>query len=279
MYEEKYFLIFEERIKDYSLMWVPAVKKSKFGRASEGLIMGINKLLIKNNNVRFCTLIHTPVVEVIFDVNNNYYIVPVYLNFNNWSCDFEKLYTVIDSTPDSRFILIGDFNCRVGDSQVIPKDLLPSSLAHSRLSKDVVINANGKMLLSFLEDFNLLLLNGRTKGDSLGEFTYISSQGSSVIDLCVVSADLLDYVLDFQVASIPFSDHMPIVLKCGAVSAVSADVTPLLPKLKWKVQIRAVYHEELQRTLGDVSFIPDNPHNNLKQLINLIINFAKKLHT
>lgn len=57
-----------------------------------------------------------------------------------------------------------------------------------------------------------MLMNGRTKGDTEGEYTFIGGPGCSVNDLCCVHLDLLEHVVDFKVLNEIFSDHMPISL-------------------------------------------------------------------
>lgn len=46
--------------------------------------------------------------------------------------------------------------------------------------------------------FGMMVLNGRTEGDSEEELTYISEAGKSVIDLLCLSIDAVEIVRNFQ---------------------------------------------------------------------------------
>lgn len=62
------------------------------------------------------------------------------------------------------------------------------------------------------DDFGFLVLNGRSKCDSKGDFTFINKLGASVIDLALVSIHCLQIVSDFKVIEYIGSDHLPIQL-------------------------------------------------------------------
>ncbi|UYV83448.1 SETMAR [Cordylochernes scorpioides] len=91
--------------------------------------------------------------------------------------------------------------------------MLPTSLNASRNSKYEVISPNAVQFINFLEDNLLVIINGRTKSDENGEYTYISERGSSVVDYCIVSHSLLEHRIDLLINSLPYSDHMPMVIK------------------------------------------------------------------
>ncbi|UYV72085.1 hypothetical protein LAZ67_9001767 [Cordylochernes scorpioides] len=91
--------------------------------------------------------------------------------------------------------------------------MLPTSLNASRNSKDEVISPNAVQFINFLEDNLLVIINGRTKSDGNGEYTYISERGSSVVDYCIVSHSLLEPRIDLLINPLPYSDYMPMVIK------------------------------------------------------------------
>ncbi|KAK9496667.1 hypothetical protein O3M35_013068 [Rhynocoris fuscipes] len=76
---------------------------------------------------------------------------------------------------------MGGYNGRVGNLQNINKASLINYnlfvINKNRKSKDHVVNSNGKKILELLNDFNLIILNGRFKNDELGEFTCVGGQG------------------------------------------------------------------------------------------------------
>lgn len=59
-------------------------------------------------------------------------------------------------------------------------------------------------------NLGLLVLNGRTASDRVGEFKFLGPTGNSVIDLAAVSVNCLHLVNDFSVLSHAGTDHMPI---------------------------------------------------------------------
>ena len=85
----------------------------------------------------------------------------------------------------------------------------------NRKTKDVNLISFGQTLVSLCKSFNIHVINGRTKGDSLGELTYISKTGCSQIDNSIVSSELYDLGVDFCVLSHDIelfdSDHLPTV--------------------------------------------------------------------
>ena len=61
------------------------------------------------------------------------------------------------------------------------------------------------------------ILNGRVTGDLDGKLTSYQSNGASTVDYGIVSEDLQNTVLGFQVQALtPYSDHCPITLKLAS---------------------------------------------------------------
>ncbi|UYV73803.1 hypothetical protein LAZ67_11000950 [Cordylochernes scorpioides] len=111
-------------------------------------------------------------------------------------------------------VLYGDLNVRTGDLGDFHNLLdTPTLLSASRASSDPVSSSLSETLVDFFDDNSLTILNGRSTSDRNGNFTFISSQGSSVIDLAVVSPALLELIVDLSVECMPYSDHLPLVLK------------------------------------------------------------------
>uniref|UniRef100_T1HT05 Uncharacterized protein n=1 Tax=Rhodnius prolixus TaxID=13249 RepID=T1HT05_RHOPR len=79
--------------------------------------------------------------------NKAIYIVSVYLNCGHWNEHFHKLYFMLERSSDFEILLIGDLNGRIGQHQVLPKDLFIEgaiNINRKRKSKDDVINLNGE---------------------------------------------------------------------------------------------------------------------------------------
>ena len=54
------------------------------------------------------------------------------------------------------------------------------------------------------------ILNGRGFQDREGPITCISGNGFSVVDYCIASSDLFQFVVNFQVLDNSNSDHFPL---------------------------------------------------------------------
>lgn len=227
----------EQKLSNFELYWIPAVKGNQFGRASGGLLCGYNKFRFKNSKAKFVNI--SGKILFSFEVNSKeIYLMPLYLNVNKWESDYECLCDFFDINKNFNCIIIGDLNVRVGDAQTVPKDLLIGSnlINHKRNSKDQFIDSKGKRLLSLCEEMSLIVLNGRVGEDEEGEFTFISSRGSSVIDLGLVPTSYLNLISSFKVGTVTYSDHLPLELYIYKdVNEPKESYLPLLPKLNWSI--------------------------------------------
>ena len=127
-----------------------------------------------------------------------------------------------------------------------------------RNSKDTVSNAVGRTLVETFSELGLIILNGCSVSDDAGEFTYLGARGSSVIDICGVSVNILDEVLDFEVLPQVYSDHMPIVLTFkGDIQGEDYMPLSLLPRLVWTNAGKKVYNDKLKDLLSGYSHAAD----------------------
>ena len=85
-----------------------------------------------------------------------------------------------------------------------------------RNNKDASLNSCGEQLIQLCIVSKLRILNGRTRGDLEGHFTYLGYQGCSTVDLVLASENIfqtnLIQCLSVQTFTI-FSDHRPILLR------------------------------------------------------------------
>lgn len=245
--EEKNVSNFDNFFPEFSLKWVFASRRVAAGRASGGCVYGVRNSVRVNRCVEFVQLSNRDVIKVQL-FNECMYVVPIYLNFNAWDYEFKKLYDLLSENSHLRICLMGDFNCRTGDLQKISKKILPFQSAvesFNRNSKDKCINQNGTKMLELLDDFSLVILNGRVKDDILGELTFINAIGSSVIDYVCVSSDAIVNVNYFKVDSQIFSDHLPILLSINIKCEISDHNLLPLPKLIWRENIKQNYQRKL----------------------------------
>jgi hypothetical protein len=211
--EEKDIESFTKFFPGFKLLFLPAKRVSNFGRASGGSVYGFKIDLLNLFELEF-KLFHKTYALSMRGKNGFLNIIPVYINCNNWSEDFDRISESFNVCSIQNCIFIGDVNARVGALQNLEfvDDVCSSSLTALRVSKDRVVDAKGRKLLEFFNDEGLVILNGRSPDDSSGELTFAGSMGQSVIDLCGVSLNVLNMVNRFKIGPQVFSDHFPLEL-------------------------------------------------------------------
>jgi hypothetical protein len=100
----------------------------------------------------------------------------------------------------------------------------------NRTANDIIVNSQGRSLLEETQDLDLTIMNGRTKGDKDGDFTFIGPNGSSTIDLCMCNTPAMSAVSSLTIESFTVSSHQPLTLVMG-----NAPMPIILsPRFKWK---------------------------------------------
>ena len=154
---------------------------------------------------------------------------------NNFDNGKETIKIIEEAVNDLRqhgeVMLCGDFNARIGQKSgminndstnfvPVPDDYIPDEFT-PRFSQDDVINTYGTLFLNLVKHNQLTILNGRTLGDYLGNYTSIQKSGCSVIDYFAVSKGLKYRINYFKVLQFTeFSDHKPLSteLRCDSFS-------------------------------------------------------------
>ena len=147
--------------------------------------------------------------------------------------NFEILHSIIrDYNDKGSIIVVGDLNARIGNCQDLASNDnsgdfidLPSCLNSEvgipfgcpvstlRNSQDIGSNSHKPLLLDIINNNSLLILNGRTIGDSSGRYTCYKWNGNSVVDYFICNNNVLHYVNFLSVkAHTLYSDHNPLVL-------------------------------------------------------------------
>lgn len=142
-------------------------------------------------------------------------IIPLYIRGADWDTDFDVVKRYFNEENPTNTVVIGDLNVRIGElQQEIDQCCIHSYYTYSgiRKSKDSEVNSKGKKMMEFCGDYGLIVLNGATKGDEDGNFTFISGVGESVNDICAVSQEIIGVVDYFNVDNKIWSDHMPLCL-------------------------------------------------------------------
>jgi len=191
-----------------------ATRKNKRGRAMGGMVMGIRRELIeKERGIK--TEKEGIIVGKIKLGMQRWRIVGVYIK-DNMEGMLQKIEEWVEEKGGGYYTLIGgDFNAwtgmegggyEMGGEEGSNKE----DGRRKRRSKDGKINKEGKKLISFLEERGWGILNGCTKGDEEGEYTFIGGKGSTVIDYILGDEELREKVTRFRVGEEVDSDHHPV---------------------------------------------------------------------
>lgn len=180
------------------------------GRARGGFLIGIKKSWNIEKEVSIQER-EEGVVMTRFrekEQKRTFVVISVYSN-RNWKKMKEAMVNIAEENREEILIVGGDFNARIGlkgGNDIEGWDI-------RRKSKDEVVNVKGKELIDWVADVGGVILNGTTKGDEDGEFTYIGPKGASVIDYAIVNENCMEFVNSFKVEERVDSDHMPLRLE------------------------------------------------------------------
>ena len=130
---------------------------------------------------------------------------------------YDNLLANIYQFQDMGLIYIcGDFNSRCGDND----DFIAGvDNICARNIVDFKTNYYGSILLEFLINSNLCLLNGRNFKHN--DFTSISTKGTSVVDYCIVSQDDLPLFSEFAVVRVT-----DLISELGPVGTIAPTAIP-----------------------------------------------------
>ena len=137
-------------------------------------------------------------------------------------------------------IIIGDLNGRIGSKNDNKKYGLPE-----RKSDDKTINNYGHDILTFCNETNLIIANGRFENDDcLGKCTFHCIQNDvvkkSMIDYLIISKSILNILNYFEIGNpVLYTDHsqIKIILRLSSTNKVKIlNPTPLFKRIfpyKW----------------------------------------------
>ena len=128
----------------------------------------------------------------------------------------KTLEKIVTETESRKVIIGGDWNARIGEEgTIIWREMEKEK---PRRSKDRTKNDEGKKMIEMVAENGWSILNGNIQGDEEGEWTYVGSRGSSVIDYVIVNVEARDEIMYFKLEERIESDHMPLKIELEAVS-------------------------------------------------------------
>uniref|UniRef100_T1INJ8 Endonuclease/exonuclease/phosphatase domain-containing protein n=1 Tax=Strigamia maritima TaxID=126957 RepID=T1INJ8_STRMM len=238
---------------------LPATRTHKKERAKGGQLVGIRK---QGGLVwRFADWKYGIIIFVKHrDKRQDDIIVSAYCNedLNSLSEDLANVLEEATRTG-AQLLLIGDFNARIGLENVTTE----KDDAIIRKSEDELLNFEEKKLLTFCDNNALKILNGCSRGDYTGKFTFIGALGASVIDYAIVKDDNSDISLD--VLARTELDHLPLVM-LGWSSVLQPSIVSA-PRVRWcwDKTVAAAFAGELDRELQE--FIVNDNDRDLSNLV------------
>lgn len=103
-------------------------------------------------------------------------------------------------------------------------------------------------MLKILEEF--VVLNGRTNDDTSGDFTFINTLRSIVIDYCCCNFSIFNIIRSFEIQEQIWSEQLPIVLQIqDTESKIIKIENEVLTKFIWKSNLVERYHDILNNEL------------------------------
>lgn len=198
--------------KNYRWKVQYAVKKNIKGRAMGGIISGVKRHL---NEVEIDDIVNNDTIGLIgrkIVVKDHVWnIMGVYINGNMSEITNEIDRRIEGKNENEKIIVGGDWNARIGNENVY--NIGDEGECIERMSKDGLINVEGKKLIKWVREKEWTILNGGINGDLEGEWTYIGPNGKSVIDYVVVNEVANREIDCLKVCERIESDHQPIMIE------------------------------------------------------------------
>ena len=175
---------------------------------------------------------------------------------------------VIQFKNKGEVILLGDFNARTACLKDFTNEDI-NNFVHGcvdsdnlsviemmgregRNNLDSTINTYGRHLIDLCKGADLRILNGRTVGDLKGAYTSFQYNGSSVVDYCIASEQLLPVIQSLTVSSPNhISDHAFIetslsVNKFQSCDPISDNSTNIAQQFKWNLGSKDDYQKIME---------------------------------
>lgn len=139
-----------------------------------------------------------------------WFIIAVY-NRKVWKETEERINKIIEEKDMEleKIIIGGDFNIRIGEIEGVGEEVG----GRERKSKDKKGSNEKRKLIKWIHKKGWNILNGATKGDWEGEYTYVGTRGNTVIDYVITNEKALERIKEFKVGERIESDHMPLEIE------------------------------------------------------------------
>jgi hypothetical protein len=227
-----------------------AERESKKGRVKGGIIMGVKKGLEEENGSE-AKEERGFMERTVKRKQRKWRIVTIY------SRSMKETKRIIEERvkeqEEGTLVIGGDFNASIGGKARRMEE--EQATIERRPTKDGIENAEGRELVSLVEERGWDVLNGNCIGDEKGEYTYIGSRGETVIDYVMVNEEAWDEIEEFKVGERVESDHMPLEVRTkgreqerGSMKDVKRKIVKNIwteeGKEKYRARLREAKYEE-----------------------------------
>ena len=283
---------------------------NKFSRKKKGKPSGGIAVYYKNQLKRYISLVKRSryglmwikIDKCLFSHDNNVYIcnayIPPYKSRSHHS-ERTKLFELLEAdmikySQLGKIYITGDFNARtcnnVNDILIHDRYLQPDQPeqqnASRRVNNDHVLDVYGRRLLELCKSTGLVLANGRLGEDNgIGEFTFASHQGQSVVDYFLFNPDDRQFINNFVI--LPFeeySDHAALNIKLQTKTTVkekachehcNAEI-----RLCWDNAKREAFRSDIANTVESINDLTAHLDRTADSTeINIIVNnFVNELY-
>lgn len=206
--------------KTFNWIYLSAIRENKKGRAKGGILTGVRKGVEELGN-RCTHLGNKPgaggLIERKIRINDEIWKIKTVYCGGKTKETLDALNEELEEDREENMLLGGDFNARIGiKGEIYAGYDLGYDEKSIRKSKDKIRNAEGDLLLQIAEDRGWHFLNGNIPGDEEGEYTYVGSNGVSVIDYVLINSICLDKIKKFTVDERTESDHQPLKVELNS---------------------------------------------------------------
>lgn len=187
-----------------------AIRSSKHGHASGGIITGMRIELVGNKETVQCE----GVVKRNMCVEEDDWSVWTVYNKGGNKELYGKMNELLDEIECEKIILGGDWNARIGQEGGI----FENNDKRVKSSKDKICNNEGRELLKFVDDNGWVILNGNVENDNEGDWTFFrrcdktNMVWNSVIDYGIMNWEGFRDLCKFEIGRRIDSDHQPIMI-------------------------------------------------------------------
>jgi hypothetical protein len=257
---------------DYLKFHAPARKMSYHGRNSGGVLLLVRKNLeqkVKEIKLGCDNTLAIRIDKDIFGLDKDVILVacyivpegsPVYKDkiIKDGVLILEEVLLQYFNKDEACIMITGDLNARTGHDQAEVEVMMNymenidynnmDEDEFSRCSKDDTINNFGKSLLNLCFLFDVYILNGFCSNNKEGDFTFVSPNGSSVIDYFLIPCNLLSN-FDLKVGDCLHSWHLPVEVTWNTMNNQIEGENAKQQreeKILWSEENATVYENELE---------------------------------